>query len=89
MSGTDQNGSVSGDNVGLTFSQGDVVDFVVNASGHPFYIKTQQTTGVGDQANGVTNGGADSGTVQWTVGNSGTYYYICEFHGSMYGEITV
>ena len=89
MSGTDQNGSVSGDNVGLTFSQGDVVDFVVNASGHPFYIKTQQTTGVGDQASGVTNGGADSGTVQWTVGNSGTYYYICEFHGSMYGEITV
>ena len=89
MSGTDQNGSVSGDNVGLTFSQGDVVDFVVNASGHPFYIKTQQTTGVGDQASGVTNGGTDGGTVQWTVGNSGTYYYICEFHGSMYGEITV
>tara|TARA_B110000285_G_scaffold127260_1_gene143388 strand:+ start:4089 stop:6116 length:2028 start_codon:yes stop_codon:yes gene_type:complete len=89
MSGTDQNGSVSGDNVGLTFSQGDVVDFVVNASGHPFYIKTQQTIGIGDQASGVTNGGADSGTVQWTVSNSGTYYYICEFHSSMYGEITV
>ncbi len=89
MTGTDQNGSVSGDNVGLTFSQGDVVDFVVNASGHPFYIKTAQTTGIGDQATGVTNAGADSGTIQWTVGNPGTYYYICEFHGSMYGEITV
>ena len=89
MTGTDLNGSVSGDNVGLTFSQGDVVDFVVNASGHPFYIKTSQTTGIGDQATGVTNAGTDGGTVQWTVGNPGTYYYICEFHGAMYGEITV
>jgi plastocyanin len=87
--GTDQNGAVNGDNVGLTFSQGDIVDFAVNASGHPFYIKTAQTTGIGDQAGGVTNNGTDGGTVRWTVGNPGTYYYICEFHGSMYGEITV
>ena len=89
MVGTDQNGAVNGDNVNLTFSQGDVVDFVVNASGHPFYIKTSQPTGIGDQAGGVTNAGADSGTVRWTVGNPGTYYYICEFHGAMYGTITV
>ena len=40
LSGSDRNGSVSGNNVTVTLTVGDTVNFVVNASGHPFYIKT-------------------------------------------------
>ena len=56
----------------VTLVVGDTVNFVVNASGHPFYIKTAASTGTGDQASGVTNNGAQSGTVfglqvQWNL----------------------
>ena len=89
LSGNDENGAVSGDNVSLTFTAGDVVDFIIDASGHPFYVKTQQTTGVGEQATGVTNNGAITGTIRWTIPQAGTYYYICEIHSVMTGTITV
>ena len=45
LSGTDLNGNVSGDDPALTFIVGDAITFSVNASGHPFYIKTQAGTG--------------------------------------------
>ena len=89
LSGTDRNGAVSGTDPGLSFNNGDVVDFVVDASGHPFYIKTAAVTGTGSQAPGVTNAGTQNGTVQWTVGSTGTFYYICQFHSAMVGTITV
>ena len=88
LSGTDRNGSVSGNDPALAFNNGDVVDFVVSASGHPFWIKTAQATGTGSGASGVTNNGTQSGTVQWTVGSTGTFYYICQFHAGMVGAIT-
>ena len=89
LSGADRNGNFSQTNKNLTFNDGDIVDFVVNASGHPFYIKTQQTTGANDQAAGVLSNGEQTGTVQWTISGAGTYYYICEFHAAMFGTITV
>ena len=88
LSGTDRNGAVSGNDPALAFNNGDVVDFVVSASGHPFWIKTAQATGTGSGASGVTNNGTQSGTVQWTVGSTGTFYYICQFHAGMVGAIT-
>jgi len=88
LSGTDRNGSVSGNDPALAFNNGDVVDFVVSASGHPFWIKTAQVTGTGSGATGVSNNGTQSGTVQWTVGSTGTFYYICQFHAGMVGTIT-
>ena len=88
LSGTDRNGSVSGNDPALAFNNGDVVDFVVSASGHPFWIKTAQATGTGSGATGVSNNGTQSGTVQWTVGSTGTFYYICQFHAGMVGTIT-
>ena len=66
---------------------GDTINFAVNASGHPFFIKTAATTGTGDQASGVTNNGAENGTVSWTPDTVGTYYYICRYHGAMVGTI--
>jgi plastocyanin/sugar lactone lactonase YvrE len=89
LSGTDLNGSVSGDDPALTFIVGDAITFSVNASGHPFYIKTQAGTGTDNQASGVTNNGAESGDVVWTPTASGTYYYQCSAHAGMVGTITV
>ena len=39
LSGNDRNGSVSGNNAPVTANVGDTLNFVVNASGHPFYIR--------------------------------------------------
>ena len=89
LSGTDLNGSVSGDDPALTFIVGDAITFSVNASGHPFYIKTQAGTGTDNQASDVTNNGAESGDVVWTPTASGTYYYQCSAHAGMVGTITV
>lgn len=72
---------------------GDTLEFNVNASGHPFYIKTSATTGTGDRVTTgtITNNGTQSGTVTWdTTGvTPGTYYYICQFHGGMVGQIVI
>ena len=89
LSGSDRNGTVNGNNVTVTLNVGDTVNFSVSASGHPFWIKTTNNTGTGDGASGVSNNGAQSGTVSWTPSSSGTYYYICQFHGSMVGTISV
>ena len=89
LSGTDRNGAVSGNDPALAFNNGDVVDFVVSATGHPFWVKTAAVTGTGSQATGVTNGGTESGTVRWIVGGTGTFYYICQYHAGMVGTITV
>ena len=73
----------------VTINVGDTVDFAVDASGHPFYLKTVQGTGTGDLINGVTNNGATNGTVSWTPTTAGTYYYQCSLHNGMNGTITV
>ena len=72
---------------------GDTLVFNVNASGHPFWVKTSATTG---QGNAVTTGtitgnGRAVGTVTWNTTGvaAGTYYYICEFHSSMLGSIVI
>ena len=89
ISGNDRGGSVSGSNATLDFKVGDTITFTLNASGHPFWIKTAASTGTGNAASGVTNNGAQSGTVTWIPESIGTYYYICEYHGSMVGTINV
>ena len=72
---------------------GDTLVFNVNAPGHPFYVKTSPTTGTGNQVTtGTISGqGATNGTVTWnTTGvTAGTYYYICQFHGGMVGQIVI
>ena len=91
LSGVDKNGSVSGTHVTVTVNVGDTLNFVVNASGHPFFIKTSATTGTGNQVStpAATNQGTQSGTVSWTPNTAGTYKYICQYHGSMVGTIIV
>ena len=73
----------------LTFSVGDTISFVVNAAGHPFYLKTVVGTGTGDTISGVTNNGTESGTIVWTPTSAGTFYYQCSLHAEMVGTITI
>ena len=49
LSGTDRNGSVSGEDPKVTVNKGDTIIFDVDASRHPFYIKTEFSRGGGDQ----------------------------------------
>ena len=89
LSGVDRNGNVTGNDPSVTVNVGDSIDFVVDASGHPFYLKTVQGTGSSDLIGEVTNNGATNGTVSWTPTASGTYYYQCSLHNGMNGTITV
>jgi len=89
LSGSDRNGNVSGNDPDLTFNVGDTINFVANASGHPFYLKTAAGTGTGDTISGVNNNGSESATISWTPTATGTYYYQCSLHGGMVGSITI
>jgi plastocyanin len=89
LSGADRNGNVTGNDPSVTINVGDTINFNVDASGHPFYLKTVQGTGTSDLISGVTNNGATNGTVSWTPSATGTYYYQCSLHNGMYGTITV
>jgi surface protein len=89
LSGTDRNGNISGNDPNLTFSVGDTINFVVNAAGHPFYLKTTSGTGTGNTISGITNNGTINQTISWTPTSAGTFYYQCSLHGGMVGTITI
>ena len=68
-------------------------------TGHPFYIKTTNSTGTGDQVNTSNSGGnatnqgtegGSSGTeVIWTPTIAGTYWGVCGNHSAMQFKIEV
>ena len=96
LSGTDRNGSVSGDDPTVTVNKGDTIIFDVDASRHPFYIKSEFSSGGGDQVTtGIISGtpGTQNGKLSWnTTGvSAGKYYYVCSPHASfgMGGTIIV
>ena len=92
ISGNDRDGRVLGENSSITVTKGDTILFEVNASGHPFYVKTQNSSGTGNAVTtGITNNGTDVGTITWntTSVSAGIYYYNCSNHGSMFGTIVV
>ena len=82
---------------------GDSIDFVNETStvGHPFYIKTTNSTGTGDLVTTGTvygQGSEAAGNYQmsagWNTGTGttvvpGTYYYQCGNHAGMGGQIVV
>jgi plastocyanin len=91
LSGSDQNGNVSGNDPSISLKAGDTFSFNVNSPGHPFFIIVNSNGGFesNNLPSGITNNGASTGTVLWTPTEAGTYYYICEYHPSMIGTITV
>ena len=87
LSGTDRNGSVSGDDPTVTVNKGDIIIFDVDASRHPFYIKTELSRGSGNQVTtGTISGtpGTQNGELSWntTDVSAGKYYYVCSPHAS-------
>jgi plastocyanin len=85
-------GLTSSNNPNFTFKRGSTYTFNMSTAGHPFYIKTIQGTGTANAyGSGVTNNGAVSGTITFTVPMNapGTLYYNCQFHGAMTGVITI
>ena len=89
LNGDDRNGTVTGGDPDLTFNTGDTINFNVDATGHPFYLKTVAGTGTGNTITGLTNNGTTNQTVSWTPSSTGTYYYQCSLHGGMVGTITI
>ena len=91
LSGSDQNGNVSGNDPSISAKVGDSFSFNVNSPGHPFYLIVVSNGGTDSNnlIDGVSNNGASSGTISWTPTTAGTYYYICEYHPSMLGTITI
>ena len=76
----------------LYVTEGQTYTFNINASGHPFWIKTTSSTGTGNAYNsGVTNNGTANGTITWIVPYDApsTLYYNCQFHIGMAGDIIV
>ncbi len=85
-------GLTNENNPNFTFRRGGTYTFNVNAPGHPFLINSVQGTGTANTYNsGVSNNGAVSGTITFTVPTNApnTLYYNCQFHGSMTGTITI
>ncbi|GAB1858206.1 hypothetical protein MHTCC0001_30430 [Flavobacteriaceae bacterium MHTCC 0001] len=79
-------------NPDITLKRGETYEFVLNTPGHPFLIKTTETTGTGDAYNdGVTNNGQSQATISFTVPANApdTLFYICEFHASMKGTFNI
>jgi hypothetical protein len=76
----------------LTLYRGVTYTFQVSTPGHPFWIKTMQTTGTGNPySSGVTGNGSTTGDVVFTVPMNAPdqLYYICEFHSSMTGVFQI
>ena len=81
-------GDVTGSNATVNMAVGQTVNFTVNASGHPFYIRVSDG-GANVSTPAATGQGATSGVVSWTPNTAGTYYYQCEIHAGMIGTINV
>lgn len=76
----------------LQLVRGTTYTFEVDAPGHPFSIKTVQSTGSGNRYNnGVTNNGVQTGTLTFSVplDAPSTLFYNCELHAAMTGVIQV
>ena len=77
----------------LTLTRGQTYTFdITSGAAHPFFIKTVQGNGAGNAYNnGVTNNGATSGTLTFTVplDAPATLFYNCGNHVPMTAQINV
>ena len=91
-------GAAAGDNVNLgPLYRGGTYTFSVSASGHPFYLTTDNGTNFsaatyfGEYTSGVTNSRTQSGNLTFSVPANApdTLYYQCGNHSAMRGAITI
>lgn len=86
-----KDGSPLGNNPTLTLKEDEIYIFDINAYGHPFYIKTQNSTGTGNRLfSGIQEYGSKYivFTVPYNSGYS-TLYYNCQHHSTMNGTINI
>ena len=91
VSGSDRNGSVSGNNATVTVNVGDTINFNLSnvSTVHPFFIRNSSGTINVSTPAATGQGSTGNNTVSWTPNTAGTYCYICNNHGGMKGTITV
>ena len=76
----------------LTLERGKTYEFNIDASGHPFWIKTISSTGTGNSySDGITNNGTSNGIIVFKVPDDAPdqLYYNCQIHSSMNGIIKI
>ena len=76
----------------LTLERGQTYTFVINATFHPFYIKTISSAGTINVYNdGVTGNGTQVGNVVFVVPLTApdTLYYDCSVHAPMTGQLNI
>jgi hypothetical protein len=76
----------------INLTRGITYNFNINATGHPFWIKSVSSTGTGNAySSGVTNNGTDNGTVVFAVplAAPNTLYYNCQLHLAMAGQFNI
>jgi len=85
--------NVSGSNPSLLLVVGQTYTFLMNASGHPLWIKAVAGNGVGNSSYltpNLVNNGVDVGTITWTITPNLlglTLTYDCQYHVAMEGTI--
>jgi hypothetical protein len=86
--------STAGNNPTIGLFRGVTYVFSLNAIGHPFYIKSNISSGTGGQyTDGVVNNGATSGFLTFAVPQTApsTLYYNCSAHSDigMFGTFNI
>jgi hypothetical protein len=80
-------------NGAISLVRGNTYNLVIDATGHPFWIRTVAGAYDGNNlySSGVTNNGAETGTIVFVVPNNApnTLYYVCQYHSSMNGIINI
>ena len=91
LNGTDRNGAISGNDIGVVVYVGDTINFNLSnvSSVHPFRLRN--SPGGTDVSTPTASGQGSTGnaTVSWTPNTVGDYVYQCSNHGGMVGTITV
>lgn len=85
-------GLAKAENPTLTLKRGETYKFIIQASGHPFYVKTEKVTGkVSAYNDGVINNGASLDTLLFAVPKNAPdlLYYVCQYHKLMSGEFKI
>ena len=81
------------DNHTIEVTTGQTMEFLLNASGHPMWIKANNVTGTGDLnpfwVDRILGQGSQTGYLRVVFNKPGTYYYVCQFHTPMKGQIIV
>ena len=83
---------IKSENPTLTLKRGETYEFIVKAYGHPFYIKTEKTSGkVNTFDKGVINNGANETILMFSIPKDAPdlLYYVCQYHKMMSGEIKI